>query len=227
MSEVSAAPPGALVTTTRLAESPAPGRRERTKANNRAAILAAAREVFAESGYEASSIRDVVRRTGLAAGTFYNYFPDKESVLRALLEDRTEVLRGRLRVARARARDFEGLVGDAYRVYFRFLAEDPAMLELLRRNAGAVRALAGEPELVGGVDDLLGDLRATVVAGDAPPFDVEYMAAAMAGAGLEIGVRMLTRRPPDVEGAARFATALFVGGVERLAHGERELRAAP
>ena len=199
----------------------ATGRRERTKRHNRAAILRAAREVFAEAGYEASSIRDIVRRTGLAAGTFYNYFPDKESVLRALLEDRAEELRARLRVARACALDFEHLVGDAYRVYFAFLAEDPAILDLLRRNAGAVRALAGEPELTGGIDDLLGDLRATIASGGAPAFDVDYMAGAMAGAGFEIGVRMLARRPADIEGAAEFATRLFLGGVERLAGAER------
>ena len=196
---------------------PHPGRRERTKRQNRAAILDAARQVFAESGYEASSIRDVVRRTGLAAGTFYNYFPDKESVLLALLTDRADELRERLSLARARARDFESLVADAFLVYFAFLAEDPATLELLRRNAGAVRALAGEPELVRGVEDLLGDLRETIRVGEAPAFDAEYMAAAMAGAGFEIGVRMLERRPYDVEGAARFATALVLGGVERLA----------
>jgi AcrR family transcriptional regulator len=199
------------------AAPPRPGRREHTKRQNRAAILDAARQVFAESGYEASSIRDVVRGTGLAAGTFYNYFPDKESVLLALLEDRTHELRRRLRRARARARDFEGLVSDAYRVYFAFIAEDPATLELLRRNSGAVRALAGEPELTGGIDDLLGDLRETIASGEAPRFDAEYMAAAMAGAGFEIAVRMLERRPPDVDGATRFATALFLGGVERLA----------
>jgi AcrR family transcriptional regulator len=202
------------------APAPAAGRRERTKAHNRAAILRAAREAFAESGYEASSIRDVVRRTGLAAGTFYNYFPDKESVLRALLEDRAEELRARLRDVRSRAGDIEGFVGDAYRVYFAFLAEDPAMLSLLRRNAGAVRALAGEPELVGGIEDLLGDLRAVIADGAAHPLDAEYMAAAMAGAGFEIGVRMLERDPFDVEGAAAFATALFLGGIERLGAGE-------
>jgi AcrR family transcriptional regulator len=195
---------------------PALGRRERTKAHNRATILRAARETFAEAGYEASSIRDVVRRTGLAAGTFYNYFPDKESVLRALLEDRARELRARLREVRARAGDIKGFVGDAYRVYFAFLAEDPTMLELLRRNAGAVRALAGEPELAGGIDDLLGDLRSVIATGGAPVLDAEYMAAAMAGAGFEIGVRMLERDPFDVEGAAAFATSLFLGGIERL-----------
>jgi AcrR family transcriptional regulator len=217
-----------VTTATASAHGVAPSRRrERTKAHNRAAILHAAREVFCDKGYDASSIRDVVRRTDLAAGTFYNYFPDKESVLRALVEDRAEELRERLRLARARARDFESLVGDAYRVYFEFLAEDPAMLELLRRNAGAVRALAGEPELAGGVEDLLGDLRATIASGEAPPFDAEYMAAAMAGAGFEIAVRMLARSPRDVEGAARFASALFLGGVERLANERKDRRSGP
>ncbi len=205
----------------------APGRREQTKQRNRSAILRAAQAVFAESGYEGSSIRDVVRRTGLAAGTFYNYFPDKQSLLRALIENRADELRGRLREARAGARDFEGIVGDAYRIYFDFLAEDPAMLELLRRNSGAVRALAGEPELIGGVEDLLGDLRSTIASGGAPPFDAEYMAAAMAGAGFEIAVRMLARRPADVEGAARFTTALFLGGSERLAEASRSGSRAP
>jgi AcrR family transcriptional regulator len=202
-------------------------RRERTKAENRAAILDAARAAFAELGYEASSIRDVIRRTGLASGTFYNYFPDKEAVLRALLEDRAEELRARLRATRARAPDFGSLVREAYRAYFGFLAEDPAMLALLRRNAGAVRALAGEPELVGGVEDLLADLRAAVDSGVAPPFDVEYMAGAMAGAGFEVAVRMLEREPYDVEGAARFASELFLGGAERLAASEAPRRSQP
>ena len=199
------------------APAPAAGRREQTKTQNRAAFLRAAIATFAELGYEQSSIRDIVRRTALASGTFYNYFPDKESVMRALLEDRAETLRRRLRAVRGRAPDFEAFVRDAYRVYFSFLAEDPAMLALLRRNAGAVRALVDEPGLAAGVDDLLGDLRAVVASGAAPPFDVDYMAAAMAGAGFEIAVRMLEREPYDVEGAAAFAAGLFLGGAERLA----------
>jgi hypothetical protein len=41
----------------------------------------------------------------------------------------------------------------------------------------------------------------------------------MAGAALELGVRMAERSPADVEGAARFATNLFLGGIERLGRG--------
>ena len=42
------------------------------------------------------------------------------------------------------------------------------------------------------------------------------MAGAMAGVALELGVRMADRDPPDADGAARFATELFLGGIERL-----------
>jgi AcrR family transcriptional regulator len=79
------------------------GRREQTKQANRAAILVAGRAVFAELGYGAASVRDIVRRTDLASGTFYNYFPDKESVLRALVEETAEEARTRVRSARRNA----------------------------------------------------------------------------------------------------------------------------
>lgn len=193
------------------------GRRERTKAHNRAAILEAARAVFAEIGYGAATIRDVIRRTDLAAGTFYNYFPDKESVLRALVEASAGELRARLRRAREQATTLEEFVGDAYRVYFAYLAEDRPTFELMRRNAGTIRQLLDEPALGGGVDDLREDLDAAMAAGDLPPIDSEYMAAAMSGVGIEVGMRMIEREPVDIEGAARFATRLFLGGIREMA----------
>ena len=49
-------------------------RREINRVNNRDAILRAAREVFTEIGLGATTVRDIIRRTDLASGTFYNYF---------------------------------------------------------------------------------------------------------------------------------------------------------
>ena len=192
------------------------GKRELTKAQNRAAILQAAREVFAELGYDAASVRDVIRRTELASGTFYNYFPDKESVFRAVLDESAQEVRRRLRAVRAQSRTLEGFVGDAYRAWFEFLVEDELLFELMQRNAGPIRALFGDPILGAGVDELVEDLRSAIARGDLPGLDADYMAGAMAGAALELGVRMAERRPTDVEGAARFATELFLGGIDRL-----------
>jgi len=197
--------------------APAPiGRRERSKAENRTAILEAGREVFAELGYDAAAVRDIVRRTDLAAGTFYNYFPDKEAVFKALLDESTRELRERLRAARQAAGTLEGFVGDAYRAFFAFVAADRTMFALMRRNAGTIHALFDDPILGAGVDELLEDLRGAISRGELPRFDAEYMAAAMAGAGFELGMRMVEREPVDVEGAAGFATELFLGGIVRL-----------
>lgn len=50
-------------------------------------IMRAALEVMAERGYAAATVRDVTERAGVAAGTFYLYFPAKEAVGLALIED--------------------------------------------------------------------------------------------------------------------------------------------
>jgi AcrR family transcriptional regulator len=193
-----------------------PGRRERTKAQNRAAIIDAAREVFAELGYDAAGVRDVIRRTELASGTFYNYFEDKEAVFRAVVDESAQEVRRRLRAARAGATTPQQFVGDAYLAWFRFLVEDGLMFELMQRNTGAIRELFGDPILGAGVDELLSDLNDAIGRGDLPLLDARYMAGAMAGVALELGVRMAEREPPDPVGAARFATELFLGGIERL-----------
>ncbi len=193
-------------------------RREQTKAHNRQAILDAAREVFTEMGYGAASIRDVVRRTDLASGTFYNYFPDKQSVFQAVLEERTTELRRRLRETRAGATDAEAIVREGFHAYFSFIAEDQPLFEMLRRNAGTVRALFDTPALATGIHELLEDLRTLAARGElSPALDLDALAAAMGGVAFELGIRMTEQDPPDVERTAHFASELFLGGMGRLA----------
>jgi AcrR family transcriptional regulator len=199
----------------------APGRRERTKAANRAAILEAALAVFGEMGYDAASVRDVIRRTDLASGTFYNYFPDKEAIFRALIEQTGDEARRRVRNARANARSAREFVEDAYRAYFEFMVEDPATSAFLRRNAGTIPAFFGDRVVPQGTDELAEDLREAMARGELPEVDVDYCAHAMIAVGLELGTRMLARDPPDVEGATRFATELFLGGMARVAQKPR------
>ena len=196
----------------------ATGKREQTKQANRTAILDAGRAVFAELGYGAASVRDIVRRTDLATGTFYNYFPDKEAVLAALVEEAATEARGRVSAARRSAQTLEDFVRAGYQAYFAFLVEDPRTFELLRRNAGTIRAKFDEPVLGSGTDELEEDLRLGIAAGRLPQVDVELMAAAMVGAGFEVGVVLLERgRDADIEGAVSFLSDIFTAGLERLA----------
>lgn len=169
--------------------------------------------MFAELGYGAATVRDIVRRTDLATGTFYNYFPDKEAVFRALFEERAEQTRAVVREARRRARDLDEFVREGYRAYYTFLASDPLTFAIMRRNAGTIRALFDTPALGAGFEELEADLRMGIDAGIVPHHDTRYMAAAMVGAGFEIAIRMLEADPPDVDGAVDFAAALFLGGL--------------
>jgi AcrR family transcriptional regulator len=192
------------------------GRRERTKAANREAILTAARRVFIEIGFGAASVRDIVRGTDLATGTFYNYFPDKESVLSALVDEIAVEARARVRAARMAATTLEGFVSGGFRAYFEFLVEDPETVALMRRNAGTIRTKFDEPALGAGIEELRADLEAAVRAGAIPQHDADLMAAAMVGAGVEVGLRMVERDPPDVERAVAFVTNVFLGAFARI-----------
>jgi AcrR family transcriptional regulator len=200
-----------------MSTTPAAGRRERTKAANRAAILAAGREVFSAHGYDAASVRDIVRRTELASGTFYNYFPDKASIFLALVEETADEARRRARAARRRGAGPEGFVEGGFRAFFEFIASDPQTFAFLRRNHGTIREQFEDAVAPASIGELESDLRAAIARGELPAADVGYCAHAMVAVGLELGQQLVERRPPDVEGATRFATALFVGGLERLA----------
>jgi AcrR family transcriptional regulator len=189
------------------------GRREQNKQANRAAILDAARTVFADVGYGAATVRDIVRETDLATGTFYNYFADKEEVFRTLLDESAREARARARAARRAASSIEDFVADAYRAYFQFLAADLQLFDLVRRNAGTISTQFAEPAFGVSVAELEEDLRATRLA---DVVDLGYLAHAMVGTAFEVGVRMIESEPPDIEGATAFVTDLFLGGIERL-----------
>jgi AcrR family transcriptional regulator len=74
-------------------------RRERTTARNRASIAAAARELFDAQGFEATTIEQIAEAADLAPRTVYRYFPTKELLLFADLDDIRRELLDRYRQA--------------------------------------------------------------------------------------------------------------------------------
>jgi len=61
------------------------GTRAARRDERRAAILAAALEEFAARGFAATRLDDVARRAGVAKGTIYLYFRDKEALFQDLI----------------------------------------------------------------------------------------------------------------------------------------------
>ncbi len=192
-------------------------KRERNKASNRDAILRAARAVFAEMGYGAASVRDIIRRTDLASGTFYNYFPDKISIFRAIVEEIANGIRLQQGLGRRAATTVEGFIEGSFRGYFNYIAQDPELVALTRRSAGAIRTLFDEPEIMPLFRDLLDDIRRAMANGLLPQLDVELVASAIVGMAFEMAIVMVTRDPIDPEATTKFATALLLGGLSGLA----------
>ena len=193
------------------------GKREQTKLRNRQAILDAAREVFGDLGYDAATVRDIIRRTGLAAGTFYNYYRSKEEVRAALAADGARRFAPVLKSLRAQAPDFTSFVRAAIRAYFAFLAEEHETW-LARRPAGEAYPHPREdsPEVQAVFAEVRSVIEAAIAAHNAPVADADYLAAACIGLAREVGDKMLQRRPLDIDAAAEFTVAMILGGVRAL-----------
>jgi AcrR family transcriptional regulator len=61
--------------------------------HTRQRILAAAAGVFSKYGYERTSVARICAAVGIARGTLYQYFRDKQSLFRALIDEQLEQIR--------------------------------------------------------------------------------------------------------------------------------------
>lgn len=193
----------------------ASGVRAKAKAANRRAILDAAREVFTEKGYEAASVRDVIRRTGLASGTFYNYFRSKEELYAALAADVVQRFKPRIAEARRESASFEAFAHMLYRIYFEFFLEETP--ELSGANEARGRGKFYMPTDVDIVFDEIHDLLEDVFREKRiEGVDPEYVAAVSVGIAREMRVRFLRRKHPDPAEAGRIAATFFLSGLAGL-----------
>jgi AcrR family transcriptional regulator len=193
------------------------GRREERKAQNRAKLLQAARKVFAEKGYGAATARDIVRETDLATGTFYNYFKDKQDVFMALLDQMGEQGRAIARAQRlGPGSTVEERVYNAFKAYFEWAVAENDTFELFRRNAGVIAFLPDREPFELGTSELLEDMTEWAEAGDMPEVDLEMFAVAVVGMGFQVATHLVERDPPDIDGATRFCTRMFMGGLRAL-----------
>lgn len=113
----------------RVIASPAP-RERKDVVRNRAKLLAAADDAFAELGLEAT-LRDVAERAGVGVGTAYRHFATREDLVRAVFSERLDVWTQQAQQAAADPDGWSGLV--------RFL-EDSL---LLRRQNRGLREIMG------------------------------------------------------------------------------------
>jgi len=67
--------------------------RQQQKDETRARIFAAAAQLFAQKGYHATTVAEIVDAAGVAKGTFFVHFPSKDAVIAALVRIQTSAAR--------------------------------------------------------------------------------------------------------------------------------------
>jgi AcrR family transcriptional regulator len=83
------------------AEAPRLNRRQAAKIRTRQKVLDAARQLFAERGYEPATIRDIAKGAGMSTGAVFANFQDKAELFEAVLSEDLARLAETLKAAAA------------------------------------------------------------------------------------------------------------------------------
>jgi AcrR family transcriptional regulator len=107
----------------RPARRPVAATREARSAARRKAILTAALDEFSERGFAATRLDDVARRAGIAKGTIYLYFRDKESLFQELVRTMLTPLVGTIEALGAAELPLGSLAGHIAELFVREVYE--------------------------------------------------------------------------------------------------------
>lgn len=98
------------------------------------AILQATEELFLKDGFAKTTVEDIVRRAGIATGSFYDYFPNKTAVALALLESVSTEIAGDARkyfIDFGRESISESLPKVVRRIYHRYKRHKNILINLV------------------------------------------------------------------------------------------------
>ncbi len=171
----------------------------------RAAMMQASVRVFAEKGYHAATIRDIVQEADVAVGTFYFYFPDKETLFVHLYEETAQFLLQAIRQGVQSRSTLPHQISAGLQAYINIAIYEPAIVQLLLvGGVGAVPSLATkraefrESSINVWQRPLDNALDSTLIV----PQNTRRVAEALTGAFDEVILNLLTNPEPELEAGA-------------------------
>ncbi len=117
----------------------------RRHGDTRARIQQVALELFAEQGYDKTSLREIAERLDVTKAALYYHFKSKEDIVRSLVEDYFGQIDALIAWAKAQPRTPE-VRREIIRQYVRIVAEGSDVFRMLHHNQAAVNSLAAAKE---------------------------------------------------------------------------------
>ena len=180
-------------------------RTRQKKDTKRTAMMQAAMKVFAEKGYYAATVRDVVTAADVAIGTFYFYFPDKETLFVYLYEETADFLLQAIDQGLRSRRTLPQQIPAGVQAYLNIALFEPAVVQLLLvGGVGAVPSLNAQRAAFRErlINIWQRPLDAALDQGLIVPQNTRHTAEALAGAYDEVMLNLLAQPNPAAEANA-------------------------
>lgn len=185
-------------------------------------MIAVAEEIFAERGYQASSMDEIAERVGVSKPMLYEYFGSKEGLLVACIRA------ARAELLAATMASVEGIdsAEDALRgglvTFFRFIDSHRRSWELLRQEA----AVAGQAAMdeIEGIRQQQTQVNAALFAAylpDHPARDLEAYGEVVVGACERLATWYVAREDVTAQDAAAIIMRMVWHGLATSTHGDR------
>lgn len=195
--------------------------RERFRREVATAIATAAEEVFAEEGVHSAHVGHIAKRAGVAVGTLYNHFEDRDALLAALLKERGDELYATFGAAveSSEGQPLRARIGAFVEAYFAFFTRHRPYFKILLEGEitqlqGAYPRSAAIPaqghQVVFSLLD--GVFRAAADAGELRPDRADLYPWLLLGMLRMVAVRDLRKGHPYRPSDGRKVVDLFVRG---------------
>ncbi|MFD8811146.1 TetR/AcrR family transcriptional regulator [Streptomyces sp. NPDC059627] len=116
------------------------GTKQQRRGNTRQRIQDVALELFAEQGYEKTSLREIAERLDVTKAALYYHFKTKEEILVSVFEDLTQPIQDLIEWGKGQPHTLE-TKQEIIRRYHHALAEAEPLFRFMQENQATVREL--------------------------------------------------------------------------------------
>ena len=175
------------------------GARATNKTKNRQAIIKAGIRIFIDKGVSETTVRDIIRSTGLASGTFYNYFNSKEEVLVAIFDDFAKEIGKSVRDENVQPESFEEFLRIKLTRFFKFVSSKPEIYMIMSNNHNLVNNFSiNTPQIILEIDYLKEEISDYIKKGVFPNFDVDLLALVVRPITDSLAQEMISQKKIDI-----------------------------
>ena len=188
-----------------------------TASERRNLLLGVAKSVFAELGYDATTVEEIAARAGVSKPVVYEHFGGKEGIYAVIVDRESARLLDMLTSRLGPDIGAREQVHASALAFLDYIEDDPAGFRVLTRDYPAGLSGGGMASLLDGVAAKAEEvLRGFFKRSGVPLESAPLYARALVGMVVHVGGWWAEARTPDKDRVARYLTALVYHGLERL-----------